>query len=664
LNSDKAELSGANFTGSIDVTGTVTADGLTVDGTIASPSIIKISNSGGTWTPGDEIGRIQFYSADGSGIGAHEAASIRAVTNQGGVQTDGTLEFWRSPYNSSVVKALEIDGPTGDISFYDAAGSSQALFYDASAERLGLGTTSPAREVHVSTAGQNGVRLTSTAFGADFGLLSSVGGTNGFGIYDYTASAYRLNVDSSGNVGISVTDPIYPLEVQGEAGIELYNASGGGDVLNLRPSLGDANKYNMSISSYDHSGNGVGPADGISINAFDGVSVATGSSTARQERMRIDASGAFLLNPNNATRGLKITTTQTIAIGDTTTYDTIGAGYGSHVFKTDGTERLRIDSSGNVGIGTSSPSHAIDVSTSATTWAGAIKNTDATNGFGLFLQSAESASKAILGAYSGSSYKFYVRGDGNVGIGTSTPQASIHTTGDAIIGTATHGASYEGVLQIADGAVNGRTAVLIYNNHPDQFMKLGQDVNTAFIGRDDADEFAIGLFDNAADTTMTKQFVIDASGNVLVGATAFASAGGGHLLAPSGTRSSSRTVTTAAFHNLFYNANGIVGGISTSGSATTFATSSDQRLKDNIVDAPSASDDIDAIQVRSFDWKVDGSHQKYGMVAQELQSVAPESVSEGETEDDMMGVDYSKLVPMLVKEIQSLRARVAQLETN
>ena len=106
----------------------------------------------------------------------------------------------------------------------------------------------------------------------------------------------------------------------------------------------------------------------------------------------------------------------------------------------------------------------------------------------------------------------------------------------------------------------------------------------------------------------------------------------------------------------------VVGTISVTASATAYNTSSDQRLKDNIVDAPSASDDIDAIQVRSFDWKADGSHQKYGMVAQELQSVAPEAVSEGETEEDMMGVDYSKLVPMLVKEIQSLRARVAQLE--
>ena len=62
------------------------------------------------------------------------------------------------------------------------------------------------------------------------------------------------------------------------------------------------------------------------------------------EAMRIDSDGAFLLHPNNATRGLKITTTQDVAVGDTTTYDTIGAGYGSHIFKTDGTERMRIDS--------------------------------------------------------------------------------------------------------------------------------------------------------------------------------------------------------------------------------------------------------------------------------------------------------------------------------
>ena len=106
-----------------------------------------------------------------------------------------------------------------------------------------------------------------------------------------------------------------------------------------------------------------------------------------------------------------------------------------------------------------------------------------------------------------------------------------------------------------------------------------------------------------------------------------------------------------------------VGSISVqAGSATSYNTSSDERLKENITDSANAGSKVDAIQIRQFDWKADGSHQDYGVIAQELVEVAPEAVSEGDTEEDMMGVDYSKLVPMLIKEVQSLRSRVAELE--
>tara|TARA_R100000664_G_scaffold15890_1_gene24602 strand:+ start:558 stop:716 length:159 start_codon:yes stop_codon:yes gene_type:complete len=50
------------------------------------------------------------------------------------------------------------------------------------------------------------------------------------------------------------------------------------------------------------------------------------------------------------------------------------------------------------------------------------------------------------------------------------------------------------------------------------------------------------------------------------------------------------------------------------------------------------------------------------MVAQELNDVAPDACSIPDDPDEIAGVDYSKLVPMLVKEIQSLRARIAKLE--
>ena len=116
-------------------------------------------------------------------------------------------------------------------------------------------------------------------------------------------------------------------------------------------------------------------------------------------------------------------------------------------------------------------------------------------------------------------------------------------------------------------------------------------------------------------------------------------------------------------YDRFYRGSSIVGSITTDGSNTAYNTSSDQRLKENIADADDAGSKIDAIQVRKYDWKADGSHQDYGMVAQELIEVAPEAVSAPEDPEEMMGVDYSKLVPMLIKEIQSLRARVADLES-
>ena len=169
---------------------------------------------------------------------------------------------------------------------------------------------------------------------------------------------------------------------------------------------------------------------------------------------------------------------------------------------------------------------------------------------------------------------------------------------------------------------------------------------------------------------------IDSSGNLLVGTTSsngklaigdFSLTGADYGVAfVDGSdiffiRSSTNTSTNNA-HYQFYNTNGQVGSITTNGSATSFNTSSDYRLKENIVDAPSSSSDIDAIQVRSFDWKVDGSHQKYGMIAQELLTVAPEAVSQPEDSEEMMGVDYSKLVPMMIKEIQTLRQRITDLE--
>jgi len=168
-------------------------------------------------------------------------------------------------------------------------------------------------------------------------------------------------------------------------------------------------------------------------------------------------------------------------------------------------------------------------------------------------------------------------------------------------------------------------------------------------------------------TAGSERLRIDSAGNLLVGTTSFANPASGFTVSASAETKIqinhvNGTGSGVAFATFRYNQSQI-GSITQNGtSATLYNTTSDERVKENIADADDAGSKIDAIQVRQYDWKADGSHQDYGMIAQELQTVAPEAVSVPENPEDMMGVDYSKLVPMLIKEIQSLRNRVAQLE--
>ena len=170
--------------------------------------------------------------------------------------------------------------------------------------------------------------------------------------------------------------------------------------------------------------------------------------------------------------------------------------------------------------------------------------------------------------------------------------------------------------------------------------------------------------------TFVQAMTLDASGNLLVGTTdntGVNTAGFEMYLGSGGSRMYighvSGTANGTQYVVFNYNGTSQIGSISQSGTtAVLYNTTSDRRLKTNIEDADSASSLIDAIQVRQFDWLSDDSHQRYGMIAQELYEVAPEAVHKPVDDADMMAVDYSKLVPMLVKEIQELRARVSQLE--
>ena len=199
--------------------------------------------------------------------------------------------------------------------------------------------------------------------------------------------------------------------------------------------------------------------------------------------------------------------------------------------------------------------------------------------------------------------------------------------------------------------------------------RIGTDGTDIFIGSDDTNLLFFqngflpvnsvgGTRDNASDlgagSARFKDLRLSGimySGSALIGTTSAFSDGsvnsGGsgalHIARDNGTclflkRASANGAVAKFFRGAI---SGAVGSITIDASSTAYNTSSDRRLKENIADAADAGSKVDAIKVRQFDWKTDGSHQDYGMVAQELQSVAPEAVSGDADSEEMMGVDYS-----------------------
>jgi hypothetical protein len=112
-----------------------------------------------------------------------------------------------------------------------------------------------------------------------------------------------------------------------------------------------------------------------------------------------------------------------------------------------------------------------------------------------------------------------------------------------------------------------------------------------------------------------------------------------------------------------------VGSISVTTSATSYNTSSDYRLKENVQPMQDALAVIAQLNPVTYTWKVDGSEGQ-GFIAHELQAVVPDCVTgekdavDAEGNPQYQGVDTSFLVATLVKAVQELTARIAALEAN
>jgi len=245
---------------------------------------------------------------------------------------------------------------------------------------------------------------------------------------------------------------------------------------------------------------------------------------------------------------------------------------------------------------------------------------------------------------------FFVQGsDGNVGIGTSSPSnlLSIDASGTVTTRYTSTGSAFS-LFQVDN------TGSMIFS------ADHGNNVSgTSFIFKTD------GASERAR---------INADGHFYVntgGAEPSASQVGVRVSGTQGQNfwKSANSGTGGYDHLAFFNGNGNVGSIYTSGSSTSYGTSSDYRLKENVTYDFDATTRLKQLKPSRFNFIADADTTVDGFLAHEVQSVVPEAISgekDAVNEDGSIkpqNIDQSKIVPLLVKTIQELEARITALES-
>jgi len=121
-------------------------------------------------------------------------------------------------------------------------------------------------------------------------------------------------------------------------------------------------------------------------------------------------------------------------------------------------------------------------------------------------------------------------------------------------------------------------------------------------------------------------------------------------------------------HSYYDNSSNLVGSITNGHTGVAFNTSSDYRLKENVDYTWDATTRLKQLKPARFNFISDADTTVDGFLAHEAQAVVPECVTGTKDAVDadgnavMQGIDQSKLVPLLVKTIQELEARITALE--
>jgi len=461
-----------------------------------------------------------------------------------------------------------------------------------------------------------------------------------------TNGSTRLTVDTNGNVGINNSSPTQRLEINGNAqfnmydntggnggyyttkGLQIGNAfdageSGGGDdrnaiVWNERGTslLFGTNDLERMRITYDGSvGIGAAPAATVSLD----VTAASASSNnvfirARNTATNEDAGFIIDGNVSGAQKEYKIGVNTAVASADLT-----HSGPAGYRWLTGGAEFMRIGSSGNVGIGNSSPQGRLHLNDSGTAVPTSgygtglmVSRTDGLMGtmFG-FLNSPQSGYLQSANFTNSGTLPFLInpRG-GNVGIGTSSPATKVHLSNS--------GATDSYVRFDNSNAPNG--------------WSMGAQGST-------------GRF-QLTQNGVADRVVVDTAGAVIVGksTTDFATtginliaAGEIDITASGGAPLYLRRNSSNGIIQAFYRDATAVGSISVTGSATSYGTLSDHRLKTDVQPMTGATATFMQLNPVNFEWIADGTRVD-GFLAHELQEVIPAAATG--TKDAMKDEEY------------------------
>lgn len=336
--------------------------------------------------------------------------------------------------------------------------------------------------------------------------------------------------------------------------------------------------------------------------------------------------------------------------------DTIG-------FSEGGTEVMRLDSSGNLGVGTTSPSYRLQVANSGYPAVGVFRALD--------VGSVGTAGQAIeLGALNGSTS---VPGAAIVGnldnpsttgslvfqtrsSNTLTERMRINSLGRVKLGDAgepstlfqvTAGSGSSGNWGWFGGNCLNPPAGLTYGIAFGSNLSQGNSDANLVWGQGVASSqfFGIGKWTGSA---YTEQMRLTSFGSLLIGTTTAPNAGGLGV-SITGTQSSnfweSRCNTTNTYgHMVFFNPNGLRGEIATSGNNLVFTNFSDYRLKENIAPMTGALAKVAVLKPVTYTWKENGSAGQ-GFIAHELAEVVPDCVTGEKDATQVEKYEVSPAVP-------------------